>query len=227
MVGAAGFEPATSRSQSERANRTTLCPDVFCFYSFTNILNYPFEVKEFLLYDNNMEKTYSQIIGSPVVVEGLGKVARITDILIDHNNGKVCCFFVDQGKMKIITPMDILFFGQTITIHEREDIIDAEDVIKVQDILENDVRIHKSRVETKKGEYLGIVQDYYINTKAFGLTKIIVFKSFLGLFKSQDRIISARDIVEIKKGLIIVKNKCAKAYEEEEERVRKLSPDMA
>ena len=174
-----------------------------------------------------MEKSYNQIVGAPVIVEGLGKIARITDILIDHNDGKVCCFFVDKGKMKMITPMDILFFGQAITIHDGEDIIDAEDVIKVQNCLESNIRIHKSRVETKKGEYLGNVQNFLINTKAFGLTKIIVYKSFLGLFKSQDRIISARDIIEIKKGLIIVKNKCAKVFDEEEERVAKLYPDMA
>jgi uncharacterized protein YrrD len=171
-----------------------------------------------------MEKSYNQIVGAPVIVEGLGKVARITDVLIDHNDGKVCCFFVDKGKMKMITPMDILFFGQAITIHDGEDIIDAEDVIKVQNCLESNIRIHKSRVETKKGEYLGNVQNFLINTKAFGLTKIIVYKSFLGLFKSQDRIISARDIIEIKKGLIIVKNKCAKVFDEEEERVAKLYP---
>ncbi|MFC1599934.1 PRC-barrel domain-containing protein [Patescibacteria group bacterium] len=174
-----------------------------------------------------MEKSYKQIIGTPIVVEGLGKVARITDILIDHKSGKVCCFFVDQGKMKILIPLDILFFGQVVTIRDGEDIIDAEDVIKVQECLNSDIRIFKSRVETKKGEYLGNVQNFLINIKAFGLTKIIVYKSLLGLFKSQDRIISARDIIEIKKGLIVVKNKCAKVYDEEEERVAKLYPDMA
>lgn len=174
-----------------------------------------------------MEKSYNQIIGLPVVVDGVGRIARITDILIDHKDGKVCCFFVDKGKMKIIMPMDILFFGQMVMVHDPEDVIDAEDVIKVQKCVESDIRIHKSRVETKKGEYIGNVQNFLIDVKGFGLTKIIVYKSFLGLFKSQDRTISARDIIEIKKDLIIVKNKCAKVYDEEEERVRKLSPDMA
>jgi uncharacterized protein YrrD len=174
-----------------------------------------------------MEKTYNQIIGTPVVVEGVGKIARITDVLIDHNDGKVCCFFVDKGKLKIITPMDILFFGQAITIHDSEDIIDTQDVIKVRQCIESDVRIYKSRVETKKGEYLGKVQDYYIDVKVFGLTKIVVYKSILGLLKSQDRLIPARDIIEIKKDLIIVKNKCAKVFEDERERVTKLYPDAA
>lgn len=174
-----------------------------------------------------MEKTYNQIVGAPVVVEGVGKIARITDILIDHKDGKVCCFFVDKGKMKIITPMDIIFFGQVITIHDAEDIIDVQDVIKVQECIESGIRIYKSRVETKKGEYLGNVQDYYVDVKVFGLTKIVVYKSILGLFKSQDRIISARDIIEIKKGLIIVENKCAKVFKEEREGVTKLYPDAA
>jgi len=174
-----------------------------------------------------MEKTFNQIVGAPVIVEGMGKVARITDILIDHKDGKVCCFFVDKGKMKVIIPMDIVFFGQAVTIHDSEDIIDAQDVIKVKDCIESDIRIHKSRVETKKGEYLGKVHNFMLDVKGFGLTKIVVYKSILGLLKSPDRIISARDIIEIKKDLIIVKNKCAKAYDDEEERVAALKPDMA
>ncbi|MFC1810522.1 hypothetical protein ACFLZH_03410 [Patescibacteria group bacterium] len=174
-----------------------------------------------------MEKQYSKIIGMPVIVEGMGKFTRITDILIDYRNGKVACFFVNGGKMKVVIPLDILFFGQAVTIHDHEDVIDAHDVIKVNEVLQEDIRIMKSKVETKKGEHLGNVHDYYINTKGFNLTKIVVYKSFLGLFKSPERLISSRDILEIKKGLIIVKNKCAKSYINEEERVAKLYPDMA
>lgn len=174
-----------------------------------------------------MEKSYSYIVGMPVVAEGIGKIARVTDVIIDHRDGKVAAFFVNSGKMKIITPMDILFFGQTITIGDHEDIIDAHDIIKVDEIIKGDIRVLKNRVETQKGEYLGHVQDYYIDVKGFGLTKILVYKSFLGLFKGTERLISARDIIEIKKGLIVVKNKCAKIFIEEEEKVTKLYPDVA
>jgi len=174
-----------------------------------------------------MEKPYSYIVGLPVVVEGMGKAARITDILIDHRDGKVAAFFVNRGKMKIITPMDILFFGQAVTIGEHEDIIDAQDIVKVWDVVKSDIRILKNRVETKKGEYLGHVQDYYIDVKGFGITKILVYKSLLGLFKGPERLISARHIIEIKKGLIIVDNKCAKKETAKEERITKLYPDAA
>lgn len=176
-----------------------------------------------------MEKPYTKIVGMPLVIEGMGKAARITDILIDTKDGKVAAFFVNSGKMKIIMPMDILFFGQAVTIGSHEDIIDAEDIIKVQEVIKEDIGILKSRVETEKGEHLGSVQDYYIDVKAFGLTKIFVYKSFLGLFKGPERLISARDITEIKKGLIIVKNKCAKKHVEESEKesVARLYPDIA
>ncbi len=174
-----------------------------------------------------MEKSYSLIIGMPIVVEGIGKVGRITDVIIDYRDGKVAAFFVNNGKLKIITPMDIIFFGQAITISDHEDIIDAQEVIKVDEIIKGDIRILKNRVETQKGDYLGHVQDYYIDVKGFGLTKIVVYKSFLGLFKGSERLIPARDIVEIKKGLIVVKNKWAKTYIEDEERVTKLYADVA
>jgi uncharacterized protein YrrD len=174
-----------------------------------------------------MEKSYSLIVGMPVVIEGMGKVGRVTDVIIDHKDGRVAAFFVNNGKMKIITPMDIIFFGQAITIGDHEDIIDAREVIKVDDIIKGDIRILKNRVETQKGDYLGNVQDYYVDVKSFGLTKILVYKSFFGLFRGMERLIPARDIVEIKKGLIVVKNKWGKSYIEDEDRVAKLYPDVA
>lgn len=175
-----------------------------------------------------MEKTYSEIIGFPVTMEGMGKIAKVNDILIDTNRGKVVAFFVNTGRMKIVTPIDIIFFGRELTIHSSEDIIDAEDLIKAMDVLKSDVRLLKNRVETKKGEYIGNVYDYYINTNLYVLTKIVVHKSFLGLLKTPDRLIPARDIIEIKKGLVIVKNKYSfKTAEQKTKGYNKLHVDMA
>ena len=174
-----------------------------------------------------MEKAYSEIIGRPVIIEGAGKITRISDILVDTKDGRVAAFFVSMGKMKIIAPIDIIFFGQGIVIGHSEDIIDAEDLVKVKEVIETDIRLLKSRVETKKGDHLGSLQDYYIDTKAFGLTKIVVHKSFLGLFKSPDLLIPSHDIIEIKKGLIVVKNKYAAKLAEKKDQVAKLYPDMA
>ncbi|MBD3156961.1 hypothetical protein GF369_03990 [Candidatus Peregrinibacteria bacterium] len=165
-----------------------------------------------------MEKTYNQIVGTPVVVEGLGKVARVSDILIDTDNGKIACFFVNTGKLKIILPRDILFFGQAIILADIDDIVDAEDIVRVTRIIEKDIRLLKSHVETEKGESLGTVHDYYVNVKFFGLMKLVVYKSFLGLFKTQDLLISARDIVKIEPNKITVKDKCAKQPYQQEAR---------
>lgn len=174
-----------------------------------------------------MEKTYSEIIGTPVVVEGAGRVTRITDVLLNPKDGRVVAFFT--GKMKVISPMDIIFFGKAITIGHYEDIIDAEDLLKIKEIISNDIRLLKSKVETKKGYYLGKLYDYYIDTSAYALTKIIVYKSFFGILKSADRLIPARDIVEIKKDLVIVQNRHAKkpVGVKEEKKVQKLYPDVA
>jgi sporulation protein YlmC with PRC-barrel domain len=176
-----------------------------------------------------MEKTYSQIIGIPVAVEGLGKIARITDLVVDTQTGKITCFFVNAGKMKIILPSDILFFGQAIMIGDSEDIIDAEDIVRVTNVLERDIRLLKAKVQTQKGESLGHVHNLIIDIKFFGLTKIVVYKSFFGLFKTQDLLISARDIVKIEKDLITVKSKCAKQLyrESEKDKVTSFYPDLA
>ncbi len=175
-----------------------------------------------------MKKAYSEIIGLPVSVEGVGKITRVTDILIDTTNGSIIAFFVSSGKMKIIVPVDILYFGRSLVIRSVDDVIDAQDVIKVRDILQNGIKIIKSRVETKKGEYLGHVFDYIVDTNLYSLSKIIVHKSFLGIFKTPDRLIPAQDIIEIKKGLIIVKDKYAlKFVDTAAKRYPNLYPDVA
>jgi len=157
-----------------------------------------------------MKKTYSQIIGTSVAIEELGRVARVTDLLIDTQTGKIACFFVNTGKMQIITPNNILFFGQAIIIGDMDDIIDAHDIVRVNEVIKKDIRLLKSKVQTQKGEILGTVHNFIVDVKFFGLTTIIVYKSFFGLFKTSNLLISARDIVKIEKGLITVKNKCAK-----------------
>lgn len=176
-----------------------------------------------------MEKPYSETIGLPLLVEGMGKAGRITDILIDTTDGRIAAFFVSNGHMKIIAPIDIVFFGQAIVVSDFEDIIDADELIKAKETIEKDIFILKSRVETKKGAYLGRVYDYFIDTSFYGLTKIVVYKSYMGLFKTPERIIPAKDIIEIKKGLIIVKNEWATKFAEqkEEEPLKGFYPDLA
>jgi len=176
-----------------------------------------------------MEKPYSEILGLPVLAEGVGKVARVTDVLIDTKDGRISAFFVNGGSDLIIAPIDILFFGQAVVISDPEDIIEAEDLIKAKETIQQDIPIVRSRVQTKKGDFLGKVYDYYVDTSFYGLTKIVVYKSFFGLFRTPERIIPAKDIIEIKKDLIIVKNDWAKKFVEqkEEEPLKTFYPDLA
>jgi len=176
-----------------------------------------------------MEKPYSEIIGLPVIVDGLGRAGRITDILIDTSDGRVAAFYLNNSRTKIVAPIDIIFFGQAVIISDFEDIIDAEELIKAKETIERDIWVIQSRVETQKKEYLGKIYDYYIDTSFYGLTKIVVYKSFLGLLKSPERIIPAKDIVKIKKDLVVVKNEWAKetVKQKEEEALKSFYPDMA
>ncbi|MBN1494995.1 PRC-barrel domain-containing protein [Candidatus Peregrinibacteria bacterium] len=176
-----------------------------------------------------MQKPYSEIIGLPVIIEGLGRAGRITDALIDTKDGKVAGFVVNNSLKKIIAPIDILFFGQAVVIGDPEDIIDPSDYIKAKETIEKDIWILHSRVETLKGEYLGKIYDYYLDVSYYGLIKIVVYKSFFGLLKTPERIIPAKDIVRIKKGLVIVKNQWAKqpVKHAQEEPLKNFYPDMA
>jgi len=153
-----------------------------------------------------MEKYYRQTIGSPVITR-LGEVlTRVTDIILDTEKGKIVGFAVAAGRTKVVAPIDIVNWNQSITIGDSGDIIEVEDVIHIQKTLEKGVTIVKKRVFTKSGDYIGKVLDYGMNNKYFELTCIIVAKNFLGIVYWDKKIISAKDIIEIKKDRIVVKD---------------------
>lgn len=60
------------------------------------------------------------------------------------------------------------------------------------------------RVYTRDGKYLGFVTDYYFETNILQISRIVIQRSFFGLFKFPKRIISAKRIFNVKRRRIIV-----------------------
>lgn len=153
-----------------------------------------------------MEKYYRQTVGSPVLTSAGESLTRVRDIILDVDTGRVVGFFVMKEKDKVVAPSDILEWNSTIVVHDANDIVEADEVIKIAEVLEKGVTLMKKKVYTKSGDYVGKVLDYGMNNKFFELTCIITAQSFLGLIFWDRRIIAAKDIIEIKEDRVIVKD---------------------
>lgn len=154
-----------------------------------------------------MEKFFSKIVGTPILCDdNLRPVASVRDIVIDPENGKVLGLFTDLRQKKIISAIDILSWGDYVKINDLSAIIDANNIMRVEQIINSDRKIFRNNVETKGGEYIGKVVDFSINLKTMELNTIYVTKEFLGLVRFSSRIIKAKDIIEVLSDKIIVKD---------------------
>jgi len=153
-----------------------------------------------------MEILYSKIIGMPVFVpENPRPLCIVQDIVIDPVSGKIIAFVVDSRRGLIVTPMDVFSMKHGVLIRDADDIVLAEDILSVKKIQSDEKLFHK-RVETETGKQLGIVVDIVIDDRSLTLNKLYTAKTFLGIIQFDGRVIAAKNIVEIRKNKVVVKD---------------------
>ena len=152
-----------------------------------------------------MEALFSRSIGLPIVDQHSHLVVgRLSDIIIDTETGKIIAFALLRGQ--IVVPLDIIEWRPDhLVISDMDHIVHADDVVRIQAVLQRHIPVFANRVVTEADEYIGRVVDMVFNTKTFELKNLFVAKLFL-IFKYDHRIISVKNIIEIKKEKIIVKD---------------------
>lgn len=155
-----------------------------------------------------MEKLYSEIVGTPVFEDDAPRpFTTVKDLVLDPEmRGKLLAFVVGGGRGRILSPVDVISWGNVMKVHSAGDVTEVANVLRVEEVLKRDVRFDGALVETEKGEDLGKVYDYGVDNKTFDLRRLFVAKSFLGLLRYESRIISAKDIIEVLPEKIVVKN---------------------
>ena len=174
-----------------------------------------------------MERSYSKIIGTAVFNDSTRPITSVKDLIIDPETGKILAFVVNINKKMIVTPMDILSWQENIKVHNGEAVINANEVLRVENVLNNQINILKNKVYTKNGEYLGKVIDYTVDNQSYLLKNLFVSKGFLGLIRYQSRIIPYKNIIEIKREKIVAKDSLKKIDIKQEEKIVRLEDAVA
>ncbi len=154
-----------------------------------------------------MEKLYSKIVGTPVFDDDFGRpVTTIKDIVLDPEDGKVVALVTNVSKNLVVSPVDILSWQEVVRIHNKNAIVNGEEILRVDRVQKSGIKIFHNKVYTKEEKYLGIVADFSIDSNSLTLNKLFIAKTFLGLVRYESRIMSAKKIVEILPDKIIVES---------------------
>lgn len=154
-----------------------------------------------------MNLLFSDILGIPVRYRHThGEAALIKNIIIDHNSGKIVALCSSFNCERIIATQDIIsVHRKKIIVSDMHAIVSRSEVVRINQLYNEHVRVYGNAVYDEENTYLGTVIDMELNTKGMFLAAIVVAKTFL-FWSYQQKIISKKQILEITREKIVVKN---------------------
>lgn len=180
----------------------------------------------------------SSLIQQPVYcVENNSVMARVSDIIVNPENGQIIAFLVKinfLSPQKVLSIRDIIGIRKNLIIIQKEDcFVDPEEIIEVSKIMNKNIKILGNWVKTKNGEWLGRVEDLLIEIQSFTILKYYIRGatfSFLngpifGTYKP-NRIISKDNIISITSNVIVV-NEETEIKKDIKEKVKTTAPELA
>ncbi len=152
----------------------------------------------------------NKMINLPVISITTGtKLGRVIDFLIDSTSFKVAVIRIkSQLIKKYLLPGDIRNWDSTkILINGPENFSEKSDLIRLQNLIDDNFNLIGTKVETISKEKLGKVEDFSFDFIDSNIYKIYVkpkniFKNFL----KTHLVIGREDIIEVRKDKIIVRD---------------------
>ena len=167
-----------------------------------------------------MNKFASELVMKPVLVKqaiqsGEGAlVGLVHELIINPDNGELAGLIIREGfgkkNFKTLAAKDIIgIASEFYLVPNYESLGEMDEIVRLKEIMDQDIKITGNRVYTVSGTYLGRVFDYTIDLRHFMISRIYVgtklFKSF-----TKQHIIGYKQIVSIEKDRITVDDAFAK-----------------
>lgn len=169
-------------------------------------------------YPHSMIVEYLNIIGTPILGHESGDlIALLKDLIIDPDTGKIEGIWVKPLTLPmsegVILAQDLIEWKKNIYIRGEQVISEADDIIRITEILEKNAFFIGNRVENQAGEILGKVYSLDFDTRKLYLQNLYIQKSFLILAWNQ-RMIPYDAILEVLPKVIIINDKQKKKAKE-------------
>ncbi len=155
-----------------------------------------------------MHLRFSIAVGTPVMDDETSRiVARISDILINPDNGKVVGFFVDAGTAfpedrMFLSSADIVAWGTIAHIRYADAIVPAGDIVRLRALLDDPRGVLGQSILSKATKrFIGVCKDVQFDTRHMTVEWLFPRKY---LFFTQAPV-PVREIVEITPQAIFIK----------------------
>jgi len=144
------------------------------------------------------------ILNKPVFAED-EVVGKVLEILIDPQRGRSIGFLIAQpfAKPHAVSYSDILELSSSgVLINSIDSIIRPSEVLQIQRVISQGVRVLGAKAETESGKKLGRVLDFVIEAETGQVTKFYIKP---GLFTPL-LILSSDKVLRMEKNRIIFRN---------------------
>ncbi|AKM82141.1 TPA: hypothetical protein DD449_03500 [Candidatus Berkelbacteria bacterium] len=145
-----------------------------------------------------------KIIGLPIAaMDAEAKVGEVRDLVFDPNNGNLLGLLVKMegllGPTLALSFIDILEWDPNgIVTESLENLVPASEIVRINEIIKNKIRLIGMSARTESGKRLGIVQDLLIDTELSVIAKYYLKDLISGL----ERVLPADKVVRIEKEVI-------------------------
>lgn len=162
----------------------------------------------------------SRLINCPILSLHIGgRVATVTEVIIDPDSLKVIACRVDGplvGKeIGDILPMTSVreFSRLGMIVDSTDEFVEADEIVRIRDVLALNFNLVGLKVETKKGDKLGKVTDSTVNPESWQIQQLIVQRPLIKSFIDPELTISRSQIAEVNDYKVIVKDSETKIKE--------------
>ncbi len=159
----------------------------------------------------NMLQLSAAIIGRRVMsLQTSSAVAVTTGVVLDPNNLKIEALRCQESRGSselLLLPRDIRdIISQGIVVNDHTVLTEAEDLVRLKDVLELGYEIIGKKVLTTDQQKIGRVEDFAIESQSMYIQKLYVTPTFMKSLAGGQRSIDRSQIVEITNSSVIVQD---------------------
>ena len=158
-----------------------------------------------------MIRDYQSVLGASVLEFDSGDLlALVTGIIVHPDTGVVEAFWVkplgSSLSRAVLRSADILEFKKHLYVRSAQVLAEAEEVIRVSEILNEGRFFLENTVQNEAGDSYGHCVNLSFDTDSFMLQQLYCKKTFLKLLTLDERIFSYEAIIEVFPKMIVVRD---------------------
>lgn len=175
----------------------------------------------------------SRLVGCPILSLHVGgQIASVIETIVDPNTLKIVACRVDGPLVgrevgEILPVASIREFSRLgMIVDSADDFVEADDVVRIRDLLRLNFSLLGLKAETKKGNKLGKVSDFTVDPEGWQIQQLIVQRPMIQSLLDPELMIARSQIAEINDYKVIVKDSKAKAKARAKAPAAKFSPNF-